>query len=203
MGRAVCAAFNRHIRGEAIVCNAIHPPRRLSKLSSQQNLSSSKQNYSGISRHPTEAITMKQSEPSMNRREWFRLRIPKEANQLPNAPRLRPMELPPNNDGMDLNALPPMCEALISREEVRVLFSDLADHAENIQLFHKERNSRGDQHVGSNSERLHIASSALLQGLTARIQIRYSWNGAHWIDTLEAKEAGYRLVRIEHRTHSS
>lgn len=145
---------------------------------------------------------MKPTEPTMNRRDWFRLRSPKDANQLPNAPRLRPIDLPPNNDGMNLDELPPMCEALISQEEVRVLFSDLADHAENIQLFQKERNSRIDQPASSSTERLQIASSAFLQGLTSRLQIRYSWNGADWIDTLEAKDAGYRLVRIEHRQPS-
>lgn len=142
---------------------------------------------------------MKTTEPTMNRRDWFRLRSPKEADQLPNSPRLQPIDLPPNNDGMDLSALPPMCEALISRDEVQLLFADLVDHATNIQLFHKGRNARADQQAGTSPDSLPIAASAFLQGLTARLQIRYSWNGADWIDTVETKDIGYRLVRIEHR----
>ncbi len=142
---------------------------------------------------------MKPSEPTMNRRDWFRLRTPKDTIQLPNSPRLQPLDLPPNHDGMDLNELPPICEALISREEVQLLFADLADHATNIQLFHKGRNARADQQADVNLDSLPIAGSAFLQGLTPRLQVRYSWNGANWIDTLETKDTGYRLVRIEHR----
>jgi hypothetical protein len=103
---------------------------------------------------------------------------------------------------MDLNELPPLCEALINREEVQLLFSDLADHAENIQLFHKGAISSAEQRAASHPTSLQIAGSAFLLGHTPRLQIRYSWNGADWIDTLETKDAGYRLIRIEHRKPS-
>ncbi len=120
----------------------------------------------------------------MNRRDWFRL---------------QPIDLPPNHDGMDLAQLPPMREALISFDEADSLFSDLESNATNIQLFQKDAQSKTGQLSGTNKLSLQFARTALLEGRIQRLQIRYSWNGADWIDTLEAKSNCFRLVRIEHR----
>lgn len=155
----------------------------------------------------------------MSRRDWFRLRKPN-AETLPaaiskteNAPagdvlvnsklthndRLRPIDLPPNHDGMDLAQLPPMREALLTSDEVDALIMDLESNATNIQLFQKDAQSKTGQSSGTNSHAVRLARVALFEGRTRRLQIRYSWNEADWIDTLEARPNGFRLVRIEHR----
>ena len=110
MDQAVYVAFNQRIHGGATACNAILLLRLLNRLSLKESLSSSKQFLSADNRFYLEAITMKPSEPTMNRRDWFRLRSPNLVNQLPNSPRLQPIDLPPNNDGMDLKELQSIVE---------------------------------------------------------------------------------------------
>ncbi len=153
----------------------------------------------------------------MSRRDWFRLRIPKpkqepkrepsqeSTRQAPmgqTAPGLQPIEHPVNHDMMDLSQLPPMREALLTREDVNDLFADISLLGTDILLMQRSaRASRTAQATASRAtskEQLTSAREALLSGTIARIQIRYRWENASWIDTLETRQDGFRLVRISH-----
>ena len=136
----------------------------------------------------------------VSRRDWFRLHLPGGAAR-PACDRdpavgeeacgLQSIEHPPNHDGMDLDELPPMREAVLGRDQVHELFADVEAHATEVLLMQR----RG----APTSQSLSVARSALLGGDLPRIQIRYRWQGSLWIDTLESRPDGYRLVRIAHR----
>ncbi len=114
---------------------------------------------------------------------------------------LTEIQLPPNHDGMDLNQLPPMREALLDIEQIASLFSDIAECASDIQLM--QRKTGQGRAVGANvstNRQLQVAKSALLEGQVPRIQIRYRWQNALWIDTLTRKERQFQLIRIRHET---
>ncbi|MAT16018.1 MAG: hypothetical protein CMJ46_12195 [Planctomyces sp.] len=145
--------------------------------------------------------------PRMSRREWFRLYLPKpqpapassESAMGRTSEGLRELELPVNHDGMDLSQLPPMREALLDTEQVAQLFADLAAFATDIHLIQRSSPaSRGTPMATATPKKLQSARQALLSGTIPRLQLRYQWSGQHWIDTLEAKPDGYRLVRIMH-----
>lgn len=145
-----------------------------------------------------------------SRRDSFRLRLHRrdaatashrEASVGEQAVGFNPVAHPPNHDGMNLADLPPMREALLSREQVEEVFSDIEQLATDVLLM--QRSSRTAQASVSQADRSHnlqVAKTSLLSGSLARVQIRYRWQGALWIDTLEAKPGGFRIVRI---THSS
>jgi len=115
------------------------------------------------------------------------------------SPGLRPVGQPVNHDGMDLSELPPMREACLSEEHVRQLFSDIAALASDIRLMQKSpRAQRASALRATTAEQMHMAQDALLSGAIARVQIRYHWQKANWIDTLERREDGVRLIRIAH-----
>ncbi|PHS13984.1 MAG: hypothetical protein COA78_06270 [Blastopirellula sp.] len=150
---------------------------------------------------------MNQANPKVSRRDWFRLKIPHQNQSLgvdePTAnvsKQLEPIEHPPNHDGLDLNELPPMREALLSEDQLAMLFGDIEKLATEVQLM--QRNSRtsgpNDRAKMDQSSSLSSAKDALLQNKTKRLQIRYRWNDTLWIDTLERKDLGFRLVRISH-----
>lgn len=143
---------------------------------------------------------------AMSRRDWFRLRkapiqpSPKQAAKRPqpNKPlkteSMQSVEEPVNHGGVDLSTLPPMHEALLDRKEVTALFSDLEQHAGAVQLI-----ARGAAGKSSDqSAQLSLACDQLLSGNVRKLQIRYQWQNAKWIDTLEQRPDGYRLVRIQH-----
>ncbi len=147
---------------------------------------------------------------TVTRRDWFRLKKTHE-NQLltdKQQPRqqtvLKPIEHPTNHVGMDLKQLPPLCEAELSREQIAQLFRDIEHLASNIVLL--QRNSGGRSATGASTrstEQLRLALELILRGDTPRLQIRYRWQDADWIDTLESKKAAsgepsFRLVRISH-----
>ncbi len=141
----------------------------------------------------------------VSRRDWFRLRVNKSARSLgesdANGPAtgLKPIEHPPNHDGLDLSELPPMREAELSVDDVKSLFADVEQFASDIQLTQQSNNrSRTSGQIDQDRDRLKIAKEALLSGAVNRLQIRYRWQNALWIDTLEDRPAGYRLVRIRH-----
>lgn len=167
------------------------------------------------------------NDKQFSRRDWFRLRTKATSTSsdlaqsdkhflghetatgnhrsdpgLPETSRqLTEIELPPNHDGMDLNQLPPMREALLGIEQIAALFSDIAEFAAEIQLM--QRKTGQGRAVGANvstSRQLQAAKSALLEGQVPRIQIRYRWQNALWIDTLTRKERQFQLVRIRHET---
>lgn len=154
----------------------------------------------------------------MSRRDWFRLRrssdtsIEVTLSDLPREPQvatnhsmgeapngLRPIAHPENHDGMNLSELPPMREALLSEEQVRQLFSDIEALASDVLLMQRSpRSQRTTVSKATTAEQLGTAQNALLSGSIPRVQVRYQWQAANWIDTLELRENGVRLIRITH-----
>jgi len=158
----------------------------------------------------------------MSRRAWFRLRAPEPEIEPQPTPELPPaikpesaiertaavgptavglseVAHPPNHDGMDLSALPPMREALLSAEQVEELFSDIEQLGTEILLMQRSsREARANVANIDTARNLQIAKTLLLSGTIARIQIRYRWQDTLWIDTLESKPDGYRIIRIAH-----
>ncbi len=148
-----------------------------------------------------------------SRREWFRLiqpaRNPKN-NFLDSATRIDgsevmvPVEQPPNHDGLDLSQLPPMREAMLQADQVKQLFSDIGKLATDVMLMvRRESARRATASRLTAIEQLQLAQDSLLNGHTRRIQIRYRWQDSMWIDTLDSRQDGIRLVRIAHQNLSS
>ena len=146
----------------------------------------------------------------LTRRDWFRLRRPTpQTNVAANAqpPKmgqktagLKPIPDPVNHDGMDLSELPPMREAMLTREEVNQLFDDIETQGSDILLMQRvTRTGQATAARAKTSEQLTLAKESLLSASVPRVQIRYRWQDSAWIDTLESKPDGFRLVRINHR----
>lgn len=164
------------------------------------------------------------SQSPISRRDWFRLRLSPSAsspsdsalddsdegsgarstpsNPTPLAPTpLAPVPEPPNHDGMDLSQLPPMREALLEASQLDELASDIQTYGQQIQLLHRGlADSKPNQTPMPSSEQISWAISCLQSGQIQRLQIRYRWNSALWIDTLENRSGSFRLVRIQHAT---
>lgn len=153
----------------------------------------------------------------MSRRDWFRLLPQRSEPTKPaagpaNSPEaavapamgttphgLQAIPHPQNHDGMNLEDLPPMREAFLSEEQVRQLFADIEAFASEITLMQRLPGSaRATPSATSVTEQLGTAQQRLLVGAIARVQIRYRWDDRHWIDTLERRDSGIRLVRIAH-----
>ena len=150
---------------------------------------------------------MTEQQNKISRRDWFRLRpatAPKASGELvghdANHKRLKPIEHPPNHDGMDLSELPPMREAALSAEEVKALVSDIGTLCTDIMLM--QRSSSSQQRATAakldSHAQLEAAKTSLLSGQIKRVQIRYRWNGFLWIDTLAHLSDSWQLVRIKH-----
>ena len=154
------------------------------------------------------------SQSPISRRDWFRLRLspsntslsPSEQNDsaegIPSrSTPLAPVPEPPNHDGMDLSQLPPMREALLEASQLDELASDIQTYGQQIQLLHRGlADSKPNQTPMPSSEQISWAIRCLQNGQIQRLQIRYRWNHALWIDTLENKAGAFRLVRIQHAT---
>ncbi len=152
----------------------------------------------------------------ISRRAWFRLRPPEPPPEPSSTPESLPEKAraasvgqtaaglsdiahPPNHDGMDLSKLPPMREALLSAEQVSELFADIEQlGTETLLMQRSSREVRANVTSADTAKNLQLAEAALLTGVIARIQIRYRWQDTLWIDTLESKPDGYRIVRIAH-----
>lgn len=157
----------------------------------------------------------------MSRRDWFRLRPRRPDSDTPTnvtaseslseppiatehsmgeAPNgLQPIAQPDNHDGMNLSELPPMREALLSEVQVRQLFSDIEALASDVLLMQRSaRSQRATASKATTAEQLRTAQDTLLSGTVPRLQIRYHWQEANWIDTLERRDEGVRLIRIVH-----
>jgi hypothetical protein len=143
---------------------------------------------------------MTSQQPQMSRRDWFRLRVP--ASQPSPQPKLgdqqqtglQPLDEPVNHGQVDLASLPPMHEAVLDAKDVALLFTDIKQHAKEVTLIARNaRSSKPDQ-----AEKLAVACEQLLTGKVSKLQIRYHWTNARWIDTLQHVPGGFRLVRIQH-----
>ncbi len=159
----------------------------------------------------------------VSRREWFRLRPSRSEADKPaditasGAPcetlsatehsmgesphGLQPIAHPENHGSMNLSELPPMREALLSEEQVRELFADIEALASDVLLLQRSARSLRATATASKAtiaEQLRIAQETFLSGTVPRLQIRYHWQSANWIDTLERGDNGVRLIRITH-----
>ncbi|APZ93886.1 hypothetical protein [Fuerstiella marisgermanici] len=153
------------------------------------------------------------SNERLSRRAWFRLRPPKpapeptpsttrEATVGQTAPGLAEVAHPPNHDGMDMSELPPMREAILAAEQVEELFADIEQLGTDILLMQRSsRTAQANVSQADAARNLQVAKTSLLSGGIARVQIRYRWQDTLWIDTLEAKPGGYRIIRIAHAGH--
>ena len=155
----------------------------------------------------------------MSRRDWFRLRPQRSEAKTPSESTsavdrkpvmgqsqeaLQPVAYPENHGGVNLTELPPMCEGLLSEEQVRQLFSDIELLASEVLLMQRLPNAQRASTPGlSTPEQLRAAQINLLSGSIPRVQIRYHWTNLNWIDTLERRESGIRLVRIKHSPTSA
>lgn len=158
----------------------------------------------------------------MSRRDWFRLgprrtdtsdadvTVPPTSGESPSMGEslneLQPIAHPQNHHGMNLAELPPMRDAMLTEEQVRQLFSDIEALASDILLMQRSARSQRAVATGSSAttaDQLRAAQEALLSGTVPRLQIRYHWQAANWIDTLERRETGVRLIRITHAPTSS
>lgn len=151
----------------------------------------------------------------ISRRAWFRLRPQTSAPepQIPPAKEraavvgeaaagLTDVAHPPNHDGMDLADLPPMREAILPAEQVEELFSDIEQLGTDVLLMQRSsRTAQANVSKADAARNLQIAKTSLLSGVIQRVQIRYRWQGTLWIDTLETKTDGYRIIRIAHAGH--
>ncbi len=146
---------------------------------------------------------MKQQPAQVTRRDWFRLRT-NPVGQLLDSPvsenqaGLQPIAHPENHDGLDLTLLPPMREALLTPAQVGSLFEDINVLASDVQLMQRSIELRQKATTLPVSTQLAVARDSLLTGQIPRLQIRYRWQEALWIDTLERRSDGVRLVRIQH-----
>lgn len=150
------------------------------------------------------------SAEKMSRRDWFRLRVSRENRTLGHDSStdcqsgLKPIEHPPNHDGLDLNQLPPMREAVLSAEQVIALFADVGGFATDILLMQQSSaTSKANASRLNSVDQLNLAKTALLSGEIKRVQIRYHWQNTHWIDTLKRDQNGFKLVRIAHDVMSA
>jgi hypothetical protein len=153
----------------------------------------------------------------MSRRDWFRLRPrgakPETATDTaasepvhavahsmgPTPQGLQAIPHPQNLDGMNLADLPPMREAFLCDEQVRQLFADIEAFASEVLLMQRLAGStHATASSTSSTEQLGTAQQSLIAGAIARVQIRYRWDDSQWIDTLERRDSGIRLVRIVH-----
>ncbi len=148
---------------------------------------------------------MSKQQPLLSRRDWFRLRSPAlkpatgpstSQQRLGTEPPagFQSIDEPVNHGGVDLSSLPPMHEATLNAQEVAALLDDLEQFATAVQLI--ARRDGGD--APDHSAQLGSAGKQLLSGNVQKLQIRYQWQNAHWIDTLQKQPGGFRLVRIRH-----
>lgn len=152
----------------------------------------------------------------LSRRDWFRLRVPHQNQMLDeqvalqenqvvsktiDSSGLKPIEHPPNHDGLDLSELPPMREATLSVEQVTALFDDIAALGTDVLLMQRTAGARrAETSKADTKTKLEAAKLSLLSGQIPRLQIRYRWQDQNWIDTLKRDTDGFHVVRIVHQT---
>ena len=158
-----------------------------------------------------------------SRRDWFRLNVPvKNQSEIgedrgnrqstldsdssdPSKSILKAVELPPNYGGVELAELPPMREAVLSADQIRNLISDISELAADVVLMHRAEGAQKTDGVSKvdSTKQLELSRDLLISGKVARLQIRYRWRNADWIDTLKRVPEGFHIVRIAHGKTSS
>lgn len=85
-----------------------------------------------------------------------------------------------------------LTQADLDPATLAALFSDLAACTTVHQIQSKSATST---HANDVAMDLASAQQALVNRQVRAVQIRYSWNGGHWLDTLLCLPSGVRLVR--------
>jgi len=91
--------------------------------------------------------------------------------------------------------MPAMCEALLSSDDIRRLFDDLA--ACTTILSVQEKGSEL-AYAEPGPAALQAAREKLDNRSVRALQVRYSFENREWTDTLMCLPAGVRLVRCQH-----
>ena len=92
----------------------------------------------------------------------------------------------------DPKPLPDLHEEILSADQVRQLFADIAEHAELIEIG--VRGAVPDVQPTELDEARTIVETRAARG----VQLRYRYQGAQWWDTLMIEAEGVRLIRIQH-----
>jgi len=93
--------------------------------------------------------------------------------------------------------LPPVHVAEIDHDKLRELFADVEALGEHLEIVLKRVTEAHVERVPYVS--LAEALEELSSGTALGAQLRYSYKGADWWDTLLRTPDGFRLVRIQHR----
>ncbi|HIE96532.1 MAG TPA: hypothetical protein EYG03_01935 [Planctomycetes bacterium] len=100
--------------------------------------------------------------------------------------------LPEFSDGPPM---PPMCEAVLSDDDLARLFEDLAACTSILSVQEK---GSVEAYAQTGPAGLSSAQSRLLSGTVRGLQIRYAYQDHDWTDTLIRLPNGTRLVRCQH-----
>lgn len=96
---------------------------------------------------------------------------------------------------MNRDALPDLHEAVLDDATLDELFADVANCTQISEVIAKHGTR---QHTPDRSYTLDDARRMLLDGSVLGVQLRYTYEGDQWWDTLMRIPAGVRLVRIRH-----
>lgn len=91
---------------------------------------------------------------------------------------------------------PPMCDSVISRDELQALMSDLKQFTtiEEILLRQQRRGYIDETQQPGIDDVFPLLDGGHVRG----VQIRYSWESSCWFDTIMIIEGGFRLIRVRH-----
>ena len=91
--------------------------------------------------------------------------------------------------------LPELQDALLGPGELDALLADLASLAEGLEIILK--GAATERAIVGRDPTLDDARAMLESGAVRGVQLRYSYEGTTWWDTLLRTPAGVRIVRIE------
>lgn len=92
-----------------------------------------------------------------------------------------------------MNNFPNLHQATLDQGDLESLISDIAAFGGDVQVIPKQASR---QCVGDASMTLAQAHAALLNHTVQAAQIRYTYEGGRWCDTLSPEPGGWRLTRI-------
>lgn len=96
--------------------------------------------------------------------------------------------------------LPPVQTALLDAATFAQLLADVEALGGPLEVLVKWR---PEEHTAARGPSLAEARSAVEQGRALGLQLRYTYQGCLWMDTLMRTEEGLRLVRIAHPLNAS
>ena len=91
--------------------------------------------------------------------------------------------------------VPLLVEGLIDAAALRQLFADLAEAATVLGVREKGAPAT---YSGAEAVPTETAMARLLSGAARAVQVRYSFGGHEWVDTIVALAGGFRVVRCRY-----